>query len=264
MSAVLFKKHTKILIKLKFKLCVCIIKLKFKVTASDDDFNAPHCKLTWSKCRESVSAAVKFCIIIKKKVNLKPSKKDVLNESSISADWEVLELFLTKCKYTHNEPLLSDTSSALALFFKKSAEFVFSSSVEHSASVKSAFEFRDEFFSLLKSDSVSNSDQLTHKCKHHNELLSHMTNKCRTKCKMNQTVKKKQRQIIKHLFKDQVHDKFIDKNEKMYWKMSHTLLNSIKHLHVELFNNFTSAFFTASSHFNSSDMSNLNNELMNL
>ena len=46
--------------------------------------------------------------------------------------------------------------------------------------------------------------------------------------------------------------------------MSHTLLNSIKHLDVELFNNFMSVFFTASFLFNLSDMLNLNNELMNL
>ena len=188
-SAVSFKRCVKVLFKVKFKLCVCIIKLKFKITVSNNNFNAPHCKLTWSKCRESVSAAVKSHIVVEKKVNLKSSKKDVSNESLISVDWEVLKLFLNKCNYTCDESLLFSISSALALF-KKSAEFVFSSSVECFTSVKLTFKFRDEFFSLLKSDSADDSDQLICKCKHHNELLLCMINKYRMKCKINQTVKK--------------------------------------------------------------------------
>ena len=91
-----------------------------------------------------------------------------------------------------------------------------------------------------------------------------MINECKTKCKMNQTIKKKWRWVVKHLFKDQVCDKFIDKNRKMYWKMSHTLSDSIKCLHVELSDDFMSAFFTALSHFDSPDMSNLNNKLTDL
>ena len=79
---------------------------------------------------------------------------------------------------------------------------MFSSSVEYFTLIKSVFEFRDRFFSLLKSDSADNSDQLIYKCKCHNKLLLHMINKCKTKCKMNQTVKKEQRWVIKHLFKD--------------------------------------------------------------
>ena len=149
-----------------------------------------------------MSAAVKFCIVIKKKVNLKSLKRDVLNESLISVDWEVLELFFNKCKYTYNESFLFSVSSALISFFKKSAEFLFSSSVKCSVSAKSVFKFRDDFFSLSKFDSTDDSDQLTHKCKHHNKLLLHIINKCRTKHKMNQTVKKEQRWVIKHLFKD--------------------------------------------------------------
>ena len=46
--------------------------------------------------------------------------------------------------------------------------------------------------------------------------------------------------------------------------MSHTLFNSIKHLHIELFNDFISVFFTVSSHSDSPDMSNLNDELADL
>ena len=201
-SAVSFKRCAKVLFKAKFKLCVCIIKLKLKITVSNNNSDASHCKLTWSKCRKSVSAAVKFCIIVKKKVNLKSSKKDVLNESLTLTDWEVLELFTTKCKYTYNESFLFSTSSAFALFFKKFAEFVFFFSVKCSASAKSAFEFRDRFFSLLKLDSVSDSDQLICKCKHHNELSSHMINECRMKHKINQIIKKKWRWVVKHLFKD--------------------------------------------------------------
>ena len=78
---------------------------------------------------------------------------------------------------------------------------MFSSSVKCSTSAKSAFRFRDEFFSLSKFNSADSSDQSVCKCKHNNELLLHIINKCRTKCKMNQIVKKKQRQIIKCLFK---------------------------------------------------------------
>ena len=141
---------------------------------------------------------------------------------------------------------------------------MFSFSVKYSASVKSAFEFRDKFFLLLKSDSADDSDQSVCKCKHHNELLSHMINECRMKCKMNQTVKKEWKQIVKHLFKDQVHDKFIDKNEKMYWKMSCTLSDSIKCLHIKLFNDSISAFFTASFCSDLFDISNLNDELTDL
>ena len=126
------------------------------------------------------------------------------------------------------------------------------------------FEFRGEFFSLLKSDSVSSSDQSVCKCKYNNKLSSHMTNKCKIKQKINQIIKKKQRQIIKHLFKEQVCDKFIDRDRKMYWKVSYILLNSIKCLHIKLSDNFMSVFFTVLSHFNSFDMFNLNNELMNL
>ena len=66
---------------------------------SDDNSDAPHCKLTWSKCREPVSAVFKPHTVVEKKINIKHSKKDVLNESLISADWEVLRLFLNKCKY---------------------------------------------------------------------------------------------------------------------------------------------------------------------
>ena len=149
-----------------------------------------------------MSAAVKSHIIIEKKVNLKSLKKNISNESLISADWGVLKLFLTKCKYTYNESFLFSALSALTLFFKKSAEFVFSSSVECFISVKSVFKFKDGFFSLLKLNSVSDLNQLICKCKCHNELLLHIINKCRIKCKMNQTIKKKQRWVIKHLFED--------------------------------------------------------------
>ena len=179
-------------------------------------------------------------------------------------DWEVLELFLNKYKYTYNESLSSDISSALTLFFKKFTEFIFSSSVEYSVFVKSVFKFKDRFFSLLKLNSADDSDQSVCKCRCHNELSLHMINKCRIKCKMNQIIKKKWKQIVKHLFKKQVHNKFIDKDRKMYWKMSHTLLNSIKCLHIAFSDNFISVFFTASSHSNLSDMLNLNNKLTDL
>ena len=71
---------------MKFKLCVHIIKSKSKITVSDDDSDISHCKLTWSKCREFVFTAVKLCTVVKKKVNSKLSKKDVLNESLTLTD----------------------------------------------------------------------------------------------------------------------------------------------------------------------------------
>ena len=45
-SAVSLKRFIKVLIKLKFKLYICIIKLKLKITVSDDNSDASHCKLT--------------------------------------------------------------------------------------------------------------------------------------------------------------------------------------------------------------------------
>ena len=50
----------------------------------------------------------------------------------------------------------------------------------------------------------------------------------------------------------------------MYWKMSHTLSDSIKCLHIELSDNFISDFFTALFCSDLFDMFNLNDELMNL
>ena len=101
------------------------------------------------------------------------------------ASCEVLKLFLNKCKYTYNKSLLFSVSSVFTSFIKKSAEFLFSSSVEYSASAKSAFKFKDRFLSLLKLNSADSADQLICKCKYNDELSSHMINKCRTKCKMN-------------------------------------------------------------------------------
>ena len=50
----------------------------------------------------------------------------------------------------------------------------------------------------------------------------------------------------------------------MYWKVSHTLSDSIKCLHIKLSDDFMSVFFTALSHSDLPDMLNLNNELTDL